>query len=177
MSVSISAYSSMGGLSGSPTFLSNAAVADVTHASWKFFQNSALVLPGWSPRIKDLAAKPWLQEAIKFMVENFSEELNLDDLATIAGVSKFNFCRQFSKVFKMGPVKFLWLVRLGVASEILKHFDGWDVNETAYACGYTSACHFSRAFRAEFGQSPTAYRKEFQKMRLACGLSPRDDGK
>lgn len=42
-------------------------------------------------------------------------------------------------------------------------FAGYSVSEIAYRYGFKDASHFSRVFKAEFGETPARYRKECQK--------------
>lgn len=107
----------------------------------------------------DTKHKPeWIEKVIHHMIHHFSEHLTLDDLANAVGMSKYNMCRQFSRYQGMPPLKWLWRFRALLASELLKLPLKWDIQEVAYACGFTSCAHFSRIFRESFGSTPSRYR-------------------
>ena len=68
--------------------------------------------------------------------------------------------RQLARVFEErggSPSRFIADARMRLAEELLAT-DDRSVREVAAACGYASASHFSHAFRAHAGCSPTAYR-------------------
>lgn len=81
----------------------------------------------------------------------------LDEMAEAAGISKGHLCRQFRADFGLGPAKAFELLRLGHAAALLRR-SNLTVVQAADACGYTNPYHFSRSFRAAFGQPPSVYR-------------------
>jgi transcriptional regulator GlxA family with amidase domain len=112
---------------------------------------------------KETAIRPqWIDDAIDYMMENFSEDLSLDDLANSAGLSKFNFCRQFHRHTGAPPLKWLRKFRLAMAGEILRQPVGWNIEEVAFAVGFNNCAHFSRLFREAFAVTPSEYRNKLE---------------
>lgn len=99
------------------------------------------------------------ERVVAFVLENFAEEIELDDLATEAGLSRFNFCRRFQKECGISPMRWLWNFRTILASEFITLDPKWSLTDVAFSCGFTSSAHFSRSFKAMFRVSPSAYRK------------------
>jgi transcriptional regulator GlxA family with amidase domain len=99
------------------------------------------------------------QAAIAFVLENFSEEVTLDDLAEAAGMTRFNFCRRFQKECGISPIRWLWSFRAILAAEFIALGPEWPLTDVAFACGFTSSAHFSRAFKQMYRTSPSAFRK------------------
>ncbi len=72
--------------------------------------------------------------------------------------------RNLNKLFQASGTtlqKFIWQRRLQRAAEALRDpvLRGRSITEIAHAWGFRSSSHFSRAFKAEFGQQPSAYRR------------------
>lgn len=97
---------------------------------------------------------------IPYVLENFAEEICLEDLAQEAGMSRFNFCRRFHKECGLPPMRWLWNFRTLLAAEFISLDPRWSLTDVAFSCGFTSSAHFSRSFRAMFAKSPSQYKKD-----------------
>src|SRR4051812_31305636 len=84
-------------------------------------------------------------KVIPFILENFAEEVNLEDLAREAGMSRFNFCRRFHKECGVSPMRWLWNFRTILAHEFIALDPKWSLTDVAFSCGFTSSAHFSRS--------------------------------
>ena len=89
---------------------------------------------------------------------NVFENLNLDDIAFMAGLSLSSFQRKFTDLYNNSPRKYINTKRLEKAKEMLNQSD-IRINEIAYSCGFQDVAYFSNAFTAAYSQSPSAYRK------------------
>ena len=83
--------------------------------------------------------------------------LALGSLAREAGLSPFHFLRTFERLTGLTPHQFVLRVRLREAAMRLAVEPG-KVLDIALDCGFGDVSNFNRAFRAEFGVSPRAYR-------------------
>jgi AraC family transcriptional regulator, exoenzyme S synthesis regulatory protein ExsA len=92
------------------------------------------------------------------MEENFCYNLSLAEFARLSARSLSAFKRDFIKLYNSAPGKWLMEKRLTHALHLLTNLSR-TVGETAFESGFESASHFSRAFRARFGQSPAALRQ------------------
>lgn len=81
----------------------------------------------------------------------------LDDLASAACVSPEHLCRLFGRATGHAPMETLRLARLDRAAQLLAR-SNFPVGEIARLCGFASAFHFSRSFRAAFHMSPREVR-------------------
>ena len=97
--------------------------------------------------------------ALVYMVENFSEEMNLDELSEEAQTSKFNLCRSFNRRYGVPPMRWLWIFRVLLAAEFIKLAPDWSLTDIAFTCGFCSSAHFSRNFSAVMKRSPSSYRR------------------
>ena len=83
---------------------------------------------------------------------------NLDDLAKVAGLSKYHFLRQFNQVVGMTPGAYLRTMRLCHAARLLRT-SGAPIVEVAVAAGFADHPSFSRAFARHMGMTPSDYRR------------------
>jgi len=99
------------------------------------------------------------RKVISFIIENVDEDINLDQLAIAAGMSKFNFCRKFQSETGLTPVRWLWAFRARLAAEFIGLAPSWNLTDIAFRCGFSSSAHFSRLFKQINGMSPSVYRQ------------------
>ena len=85
-------------------------------------------------------------------------DLTLRGLALEAGLSPYHFLRTFEQVTGVTPHQYLLRARLRNAAVRLAA-DQARIIDIAYSSGFGDLSNFNRAFRAEFGVSPRAYRK------------------
>jgi len=78
------------------------------------------------------------------------------NVAELLGLSRAHLYRRMTALKAPSPAELIRSMRLRKASELLKAHEG-TVSEVAYAVGYRSVSHFSRAFRAAFGHPPSTH--------------------
>lgn len=104
------------------------------------------------------AAQPKLIEAVTLMEANIEEPLTTDDLAFHVGVSRRHLERLFKKHLDTVPSRYYLELRMEKARQMLQQSDK-PILQVALACGFTSASHFSTAYRSQFGVTPREDRK------------------
>ncbi len=109
--------------------------------------------PLWLGAFRD----PSLGPAVFAILERPGSPFTLDDLASIAGVSRSVFAQRFAAALGQPPIEFLKTVRLHRAARLLEATN-LPVKVVARSVGYDSRSYFSRAFRATYGVDPTDYR-------------------
>jgi AraC-like DNA-binding protein len=95
----------------------------------------------------------------RVMEDNFCFNLGLEEFARLSSRSLSAFKRDFQRLYKMPPGKWLIKKRLDHALHLLTNL-GKTVSETAFESGFESPSHFSRAFRQQFGNSPLAIKQQ-----------------
>jgi len=93
------------------------------------------------------------------MEDNFCFNLKMEDFAKLSYRSLSAFKRDFVQVYNTSPGKWLMNKRLDHARHLLT-ITGKSVRDTAFESGFESASHFSRAFRKQFGFSPSSLKRE-----------------
>jgi AraC-like DNA-binding protein len=101
---------------------------------------------------------PSLEEV---MQNNFSFKLSLAEYAKLTCKSVPTFKREFKRVFKDSPAKWVVKKRLSLAAEMLEN-TALPIGEITYECGFENQTHFSRTFKEKFGLTPSRYRMENQ---------------
>lgn len=109
---------------------------------------------------------PRIVSVLEFVTHHIDDVLSLGDLARVAGMSRFSFCRLFHRAYGVSPMRWLWQFRLSLAKELTMVQPHWLLTDVAIACGFTSSAHFSRAFRSQFGMSPTAMRENLGRLEI-----------
>ncbi|MBL4689162.1 MAG: AraC family transcriptional regulator [Nannocystaceae bacterium] len=87
-----------------------------------------------------------------------ADEVSPDDLAHVAGLSKYHFLRQFSSVVGITPGAYLRTLRLCHAARLLRSSEK-PIVEVATAVGFADHPSFSRAFGRHMGLTPSEYRR------------------
>jgi AraC family transcriptional regulator len=99
------------------------------------------------------------QKALWFIESHFADALTLDDIASIAGVSRFQMSRAFAAATGLPITRYLRARRLSEAARALS-LGAADILTVALDAGYGSHEAFTRAFREQFGTTPEAVRAQ-----------------
>ncbi len=91
-----------------------------------------------------------------------SDDLSQAAMAQMAGISRDYFSRIFKNATGMNYSKWLNMIRLEKASEMLAE-EGRTLTEVAMLSGFQSIPSFNRVFREEKGMTPREYRALFVK--------------
>ena len=89
-----------------------------------------------------------------------ADDLSQTAMAEMAGISKDYFSRIFKNVTGMNYSKWLNMIRLEKATELLSQND-MTLTEVAMLSGFQSIPSFNRVFRDEKGMAPGEYRSLF----------------
>jgi AraC-like DNA-binding protein len=96
------------------------------------------------------------------MQENIHRSLELEELATIAHLSKYHFSNRYKALTGYSPIKHFLHMKIEYACQLLDSSE-LSVKAIADAVGYDDALYFSRLFRQTMGLSPRAYRSSVRK--------------
>lgn len=100
-----------------------------------------------------------LSRVVEFIQENLDTDISLDDLAKIACLSVFHFCRAFKTATGASPFRYISEVRIGKAKTLLKD-PYMSIDDIALSTGFSSGANLARAFKKFVGVSPTQYRSK-----------------
>lgn len=98
-----------------------------------------------------------VEKALWYIESHFADDISLEDVAKVSGVSRHHLVRAFGAVVGRSVMRHVRGRRLTEAARILA--DGApDILAVALDAGYGSHEAFTRAFRDEFGASPECVR-------------------
>ena len=120
-------------------------------------EGAALELVACVARLEMRKGASWLMRAYAMMRDRFDEPLTIADIAAAAGVHPVHLARAFRRRFGVSPSAMLRQIRLNRAAEELRHSEK-PLSQIAIECGYYDHAHFTRAFRAFAGTTPSIFR-------------------
>src|SRR5450755_832736 len=97
------------------------------------------------------------QKALWFIESHLARELTLDEIAGVAGISRFHMVRAFAAATGLSVMRYVRARRLTAAARALAH-GAPDILTVALDADYGSHAAFTRAFRDQFGVTPEAVR-------------------
>lgn len=99
---------------------------------------------------------PGLVRAARWAQEHLAEDVSVDGLARLAGLSRHHFTRRFTRAYGLSPKSWLTGQRIQHACALLR--DGEPVQAVATACGFCDASWFGKVFRQVVGMTPGEFR-------------------
>ncbi|WP_429282506.1 GlxA family transcriptional regulator [Paraburkholderia sp. GAS41] len=100
-----------------------------------------------------------LIEVVRLMEANIEEPLSLEELARLVQLSQRHLQRMFKVYLSVSPTHYYLTLRLRRARDLLRTTDA-SIARVTTVCGFHSACHFSKAYRAQFGHAPSVERRQ-----------------
>ncbi|MCD8105835.1 MAG: response regulator [Lachnospiraceae bacterium] len=99
-----------------------------------------------------------LEQALRYIRENFSRDLNMAVVSNHVSMNYSVFSQEFKQYTGKNFVAFLKELRMEEAKRLLVETD-LRVIEISQRVGYENEKHFMKTFKAEYGVSPSVYRK------------------
>jgi AraC-like DNA-binding protein len=100
-----------------------------------------------------------------YIAKNYTEEIRLNTLADIAGMSPSAFSRFFKSHTGRNLSDYIIEQRLGYASRMLVDTSN-SIAEICYACGFNNLSNFNRIFKKKKGCSPSEFRENYHKTKI-----------
>lgn len=101
-------------------------------------------------------ARPEMLRIRDFLHEHLAENVSLEHLSSIAGLSPFHLCRVFSQTFGRPPHVYQTQLRIMRAKKLLAA--GYSASHAGTATGFYDQSHFGRHFKRLVGVTPGRYR-------------------
>ena len=98
-----------------------------------------------------------LKPALEYIETHYGQNITLDALARLTGLSPKYFCRFFRTIVHRSPIDYVNYYRVECASHFLSTTD-MTVAEIAQHCGYNDSSFFIKQFRKYKGTTPKQYR-------------------
>lgn len=101
-----------------------------------------------------------VSESIKYMSAHYSEKITIEDLCSVAAMSRSVYMESFKAITGDSPIKFLTKVRVQMAKGCLVTSE-LSISEIAEKVGFYDKSRLIHAFNELFGISPLAMKKNF----------------
>lgn len=125
----------------------------ITHSLFPCAQDAGVLpQPGWE--------RPAIKRTKEYLEAHYTEEVTLQDLASVANISPSHLCRVFHQTVGLPPHAYQTQLRLTHARRLL--VQGFDVGYVASETGFFDQSHFSQQFKRFFFMTPGRYRKTTQ---------------
>jgi AraC family transcriptional regulator of arabinose operon len=105
-----------------------------------------------------------IEAVIRFMEENLSRELSLEDLADTVNLSPSRLSHVFKAETGLSPAQYMKALRLREATNLLVN-TFLRVQEITQQVGIQDESHFHRDFKKSFGLTPLQFRARHQPAR------------
>lgn len=107
-----------------------------------------------------LANQDPIEEAIRYVYDNYSQDIPLDHGAMVANMAPTYFSHMFKRETGQTFVDFVNEVRIERAMELIRQ-DSHTITHIGYQVGFHHLSHFIRTFKKRTGITPTEYKKTF----------------
>ncbi len=94
-------------------------------------------------------------QVVEYIARHYHEPLSLDGLAEVFFVSKYHLSHEFARSMGISLYRYITLKRLLMAKQML--MIGHSPTRVYEACGFRDYANFYRAFKAEYGTSPSRF--------------------
>jgi AraC family transcriptional regulator len=111
-----------------------------------------------TPEFKGGLTKNQLRCILDYLQSHWNQDISLDSMALLLGISSYHFLRQFKKSMGESPLQYLIRLRMEAAKRLLAQ-SHLSITEIAFEVGYDGISHFIHLFKRHTGTTPAAYRK------------------
>ncbi len=100
-----------------------------------------------------------ITKATDYIHSNYrSKNISVAELAKMSAVSDVYFRSLFKKIYLVSPNKYITLLRLEYAAQLLQS-KLYTISEVSEKAGYSNVKYFERLFKKHYGQTPGEYKK------------------
>ncbi len=97
-----------------------------------------------------------LKRVLDFIEANLADDIELEQLAALAGSSRYHFSRSFRDATGVPPYRYLIQRRLEVAKTLLLQ-EEFSIAQVSARCGFNSSAQFAVMFKQVFGTTPKRF--------------------
>lgn len=143
------------------TILNDHAPGKMLLATVKFLDIILTLLKNATPLFSKthLVIPPAFQDVLKYINENYTGEIKLEELYKKAYCSCRSFELKFKKITGYSPGNYILRRRIALATTLLLK-ENLSINDVCGLCGFNDRSYFTFQFRKITGLSPREYRKK-----------------
>ena len=115
--------------------------------------------PGYENSV-NLADTERINVVMNYIMQNYSQEIKIEEIAGLANLTLSSFCRYFKSRTHKTFSEFLNEVRILNACKLLVNSKK-TITEICYETGYNNISHFNRQFKLNTGLTAKEYAKKY----------------
>jgi AraC-like DNA-binding protein len=116
-------------------------------------------------RVEPHANSRRVQKVHEYLMQHYTEEIRLSQLANIVGMTEVAFSRFFRLRTGKNLTDYLLDIRIGNAIRLLVD-STQSISEICYCCGFNNLSNFNRIFRKRKGCTPKEFRENYNKKKI-----------
>lgn len=101
-----------------------------------------------------------LDPVLAYMMQHFTEDIALEEVAALANMSPQSFCRFFKHCTRKTFLAFLNELRVGYACRLISD-SRYNISEVCYKSGFNNLSNFNRQFKRITQKTPSEYKREY----------------
>ena len=117
--------------------------------------------PGYTNSF-NIADTERINKVMTFLIENYNQEINLEEIAALVNLNKSSFCRYFRYRTHKTCSQFLNEIRIAHACKLLINRN-MAISAICYETGYNNISHFNRQFKLITKLTAREYAKKYLK--------------
>lgn len=99
------------------------------------------------------------KRVIAYLRQHYAEPVSIDDICRAVGFSKYYLCHAFKEVTGQTVIGYLNFLRCSAARGLLATGE-YNITESARLCGFQNLSYFTRTYKRQMGELPSAQRGE-----------------
>jgi len=103
-----------------------------------------------------------INKVMNFLMDNYTRDINTDEIAKLVNMNKSSFCRYFKARTHKTCSHFLNEIRIAHACKLLVNTN-MSATQVCYETGYNNISHFNRQFKLITGSTAKTYAKQYLK--------------
>lgn len=105
-----------------------------------------------------------LRKVHEYVLSNFQNKIHIEEVAEIANMSSFAFCKYFKKSTVKTFMTFLCELRICHAKRLLIQKEELPISDICFDSGFDNLSNFNRKFKGMTHMTPKEYRRHYLKM-------------
>jgi AraC-like DNA-binding protein len=100
-----------------------------------------------------------LEKVYKFVEQNYSQTIDIEEVAEICSLTVPAFCNYFKKNLNQTFTDFTNEYRINQACKMF--LEGLEIVDICFRCGFNNVSYFGRVFKQIKGMNPSQFRRLF----------------
>lgn len=105
-----------------------------------------------------------LKKVYEYVLSNYQNKIHIKEVAEIASMSTFAFCKYFKKTTTKTFMTFLVELRICHAKKLLIQKEELAISDICYESGFDNLSNFNRQFKEMTHMTPKEYRRHYESL-------------